>query len=110
LLQNALSLRKSGTGGVSRYEKRRRLLVVASLDDSVETGVAILVDFTALRVVRVAFGAEAKRFGRQVLGMSPNTRADVITRESQRRARLVSSAKRNVRVRMFRVEVVCCDP
>jgi ABC-type xylose transport system permease subunit len=73
LLQNALSLRKSRTDGVSRYDKRRRLLVVASLDDSVETGVAILVDFTALRVVRVTFVAEAKRFGRQVFGMGPNT-------------------------------------
>src|SRR5262249_52235096 len=42
--------------------------------------------------------------------MGPNTRADVITRESQRSTHFVSSAKRNVYVRMLRVEVGCCDP
>ena len=52
-----------------------------------------MVDFTALRVIRVTFSAEAKRFGRQVFGMGPNTRADVIARESQRSARLVSSGE-----------------
>jgi hypothetical protein len=63
LPQNAIAFRKACTGGVDRYEKRRRLLVVGPLDDSVEASVAILVDFTALRVLRVTFSAEAKCFG-----------------------------------------------